>query len=348
MTARRIVSAWAAALMACGVLGLSPAASQASANSGPFWTMLQPRRSPLAGYPGMVYDTATRSTVLFGGQYAKNHFPSRDTYSWDGTSWTQLHPATSPRGRFGAAMAHDAATGTAVLFGGNGGDLHRPKVFRNTWTWNGITWTEQAPATSPGPLAYASMAYDAATHSVVLFGGENVRGRVFGATWSWNGTTWTELAPATSPSARFGAAMAYDPATHSIVLFGGNNGSNVLGDTWSWNGTTWTQLTPATSPPARYAAAVTYDAHISRVVLYGGASSQIGRGSSNFLDDTWTWDGTTWTQRNPLHHPPALVGGGMVYDAAAPNAVLAGGSIPGGLHHRSAPIVKNKSTWIWG
>jgi Galactose oxidase, central domain len=298
MTARRIVSAWAAALMACGVLGLSPAASQASANSGPFWTMLQPRRSPLAGYPGMVYDTATRSTVLFGGQYAKNHFPSRDTYSWDGTSWTQLHPATSPRGRFGAAMAYDAATGTAVLFGGNGGDLHRPKVFRNTWTWNGITWTEQAPATSPGPLAYASMAYDA--------------------------------------------------ATHSIVLFGGNNGSNVLGDTWSWNGTTWTQLTPATSPPARYAAAVTYDAHISRVVLYGGASSQIGRGSSNFLDDTWTWDGTTWTQRNPLHHPPALVGGGMVYDAAAPNAVLAGGSIPGGLHHRSAPIVKNKSTWIWG
>jgi hypothetical protein len=122
----------------------------------------------------------------------------------------------------------------------------------------------------------------------------------------------------------------------------------VLGDTWSWNGTTWTRLTPATSPPARYAAAMTYDAHTRSVVLYGGASSQISTGSSsNFLDDTWTWDGSTWTQRNRLAHPPALVGGGMVYDAAARNAVLAGGSIPG-TPGRSAPVVKSKSTWIWG
>lgn len=37
------------------------------------------------------------------------------------------------------------------------------------------TWTKQAPATSPPDLASASMAYDAATGTVVLFGGVELR-----------------------------------------------------------------------------------------------------------------------------------------------------------------------------
>ena len=42
-------------------------------------------------------------------------------------------------------MAYDAATGTVVLFGGLGGhgDLG------DTWTWNGTTWTQQAPSDQP-------------------------------------------------------------------------------------------------------------------------------------------------------------------------------------------------------
>ena len=51
-------------------------------------------------------------------------------------------------------MAYDAATGAIVLFGGGGthGDLS------DTWTWNGTTWTKQAPATSPSAREGASMA----------------------------------------------------------------------------------------------------------------------------------------------------------------------------------------------
>ena len=44
-------------------------------------------------------------------------------------------------------MAYDAATGQLVLFGGfdqqHGADLN------DTWTWNGTTWTQLSPATSP-------------------------------------------------------------------------------------------------------------------------------------------------------------------------------------------------------
>ena len=79
------------------------------------------------------------------------------------------------------------------------------------------------------------MAYDAATGSVVLFGGLNKRSRVVGGTWTWDGSTWTLQAPATSLPARDSAAMAYDAATGTVVLFGGvGHGGGYLDDTWTW------------------------------------------------------------------------------------------------------------------
>ena len=65
------------------------------------------------------------------------------------------------------------------------------------------------------------MAYDAATGTVVLFGGDGSAPARLGGTWTWDGTTWTKQHPATSPPARSGASMAYDAATGTVVLFGG-------------------------------------------------------------------------------------------------------------------------------
>jgi len=63
-----------------------------------------------------------------------------------------------------------------VLFGGLG--PHRDKA--DTWTWDGTTWTKQASAAHPSAREGAAMAYDAATRTVVLFGGG------FNAdTWTW-------------------------------------------------------------------------------------------------------------------------------------------------------------------
>ena len=65
------------------------------------------------------------------------------------------------------------------------------------------TWTKQAPAASPPGRFEASMAYDAATGTVVLFGGygPGVERRL-GGTWTWDGSTWTKQSPAASPPAR--------------------------------------------------------------------------------------------------------------------------------------------------
>jgi hypothetical protein len=51
--------------------------------------------------------------VLFGGDGGSGSLS--DTWAWDGTTWTQLSPATSPPYSSGASMAYDTATGNMVL-----------------------------------------------------------------------------------------------------------------------------------------------------------------------------------------------------------------------------------------
>ena len=164
-----------------------------------------------------------------------------------------------------------------------------------------LTWTQQAPATSPGARFGAVMAYDAATGNAVLFGGESRRGGVHGDTWTWDGSTWTQQHPAVHPPARDRAVMAYDAATGNVVLFGGlGSGGFLLGDTWTWDGSTWTKQAPAAHPSARDQASMAYDAATGNVVLFGGVQPLRN------LGDTWTWDGSTWTSRSP---PPTRLPG---------------------------------------
>jgi hypothetical protein len=121
-------------------------------------------------------------------------------------------------------MAYDAATGNVVLFGGGTSCCN---TFGDTWTWDGSTWTKQAPASSPSARYGAAMAYDAATGNVVLFGGHDKNG-LLSDTWTWDGSTWTQQFPATHPSARGEAATVYDAATGNVVLFGGGGRRSLL------------------------------------------------------------------------------------------------------------------------
>jgi hypothetical protein len=84
-------------------------------------------------------------------------------------TWTRQAPATHPPARSEAAMAYDPATGNMVLFGGQGGVT--VTVQSGTWAWDGSNWARQHPKTSPPARDLPSMAYDAATGNMVLFGG---------------------------------------------------------------------------------------------------------------------------------------------------------------------------------
>jgi hypothetical protein len=62
--------------------------------------------------------TLSGKVVLFGGcESCGGSFGLMDdTWQWDGHGWTQLHPAHSPPGRFGAVAG--TVAGKIVLFGG--------------------------------------------------------------------------------------------------------------------------------------------------------------------------------------------------------------------------------------
>ena len=297
----------------------------AAATTTPAWVQQSPAQSPSARYAAsMAYDSATSQLVLFGG--AGDSGLLADTWIWDGSTWTQQSPATSPPALYYASIAYDPATSQLVLFGGYGDSANA--ALAGTWTWDGSTWTQQAPAVSPPARSSASMAYDPATSQLVLFGGYGQSG-LLGDTWTWDGSNWAELSPAASPSARGGSSMAYDPATSQLVLFGGGYATTLLADTWTWDGTTWTQQSPATNPTARAYSSMAYDPATSQLVLFGGLGDPSG--PYGLFGDTWTWDGGTWTQQEPSASPSARQDADMAYDPAASQLVMFGGVDPGPL-----------------
>jgi hypothetical protein len=85
----------------------------------------------------------------------------------------------------------------------------------------------------------------------------------------------------------------------------------------------WTQQAPTESPSVRQSASMAYDPAIGKVVLFGGFTS-LG-GEAEYFDDTWTYDGTTWSKQSPATSPPAGSGASMVYDPAIGKVVLFGG-----------------------
>lgn len=260
--------------------------------------------------------------------------------------WVEPTLPVAPSTRADAGMAYDAATYSAVLFGGGNARLPNGMVYGDTWIWYS-GWIQLSPAASPPARTAPGMAYDPTTRTVVLFGGRDSSGVALGDTWTWGGVTWTQQFPAVSPPARApGHSMAYDSATGTVVLFGGggnensNYGSPVFGDTWEWDGRTrsWTQLLPPSGPSPRRAAALTYDPISRTVVLFAGDNGG-GDCCGTYNNDTWSWDGASWTQLSPASSPPARTEQMMAYDAGLFQVVLYGGySTPGqGL----------ADTWAW-
>jgi hypothetical protein len=168
------------------------------------------------------------------------------------------------------------------------------------------------------------MVYDPARGNIVLFGGYGSNNVVIGDTWTWDGRskTWTKRNPASSPSAR-SAPMTYDQTSQAVFLFGGNgtNEGDEFTDTWNWNGTTWTQQFPAFTPQARTSASMTYDSGLGGVVLFGGYAGVW----EDSLNDTWTWNGTMWTEIYPATAPPNRYSFGMDYDPANKVVLMFGG-----------------------
>ncbi len=204
-----------------------------------------------------------------------------------------------------------------------GGPLALALLTASAWLPAQYTqWVAQAATASPPYRLDHAMVYDAARQEVVLFGGRPASGAPHGDTWVWNGTSWSLRVPSVSPSARSRHGLAYDAVRQRVVLFGGLTNAGVAADTHEWDGNTWQSLAPATSPPQRINPGMAYDPVRQRTVLFGGAAGSTG---ASLLDDTWEWNGTTWTTFVVATRPLARQEAAMAFHPASSRIVLAGG-----------------------
>jgi YVTN family beta-propeller protein len=167
-----------------------------------------------------------------------------------------------------------------------------------------------------------------------------------------NSTTdyWTPVAPSSSPSARAGFGMVYDDALGKVVVFGGCTSGhffdqycNATNETWTYSGGNWTQLHPTVFPSARVMPSMVYDSALQQVLLFGGVTSFP---AYQPLNDTWEFNGTTWTQLFPTVSPPASgMDQAMAYDTATGAVVLVAGGWLGGPDNENSPTLNE--TWTF-
>jgi subtilisin family serine protease len=245
------------------------------------WSQLSPATSPFVG-TALAFSGNNNTAVLFGGLKPVGRIGRivliDSTSLWDGSNWTNVPPGVRPPARTGESMVFDAARGKVLLFGGcpNFGCADTP-LFNDTWTWDGQTWTQEHPLNAPSPRGGASMAFNAADNTIVLFGGQDSINHPLDDTWIWNGSNWIQQQPTTSPGPRAHAGLAFHAALRGLLLFGGDL-PQILLDAWTWDGATWKQVGTTGGPKATPVAMV-YDEDAKLIF---------------FLDtdrETWTWGG---------------------------------------------------------
>jgi hypothetical protein len=231
----------------------------------------------------IAYDEARGQVVLFGGFDSAHELA--DTWLWDGRGWIASHPAVAPPARERAAMAYDPATKELVLFGGvvqrrN----HTTLALDDMWTWNGASWTRRHPAHVPPWSNGLAMSYDPRSESVLLLtlpsshpnlvltpDGVSTRGDTPFGTWAWNGADWREIPTPSAPLFASGAVLHGNPRLTPLP-----HGDGLLFYSWS--------VYRGTCPAG---------------VNCEGPADPTG----TLHSQTWTWDGSRWTEQHPTRAP---------------------------------------------
>ncbi|MCK6549207.1 hypothetical protein L6R52_25415 [Myxococcota bacterium] len=287
---------------------------------GARWTEVTPASGgpPERNAAGMTFDRARGRAVLQGGLPARfwQDPPLDDTWEWDGASWIDHTPAE--RGPELAALFYDPHRGQVLAWGGTTIEAEAPGGARLR-AWDGTRW-QLVSATEHAPPAFL-MAYDSARRRAVL------THETLG-TWEWDGAQWTQSST-TAPSTFSAESMAYDAARGVVVLVrlagtvldGGRVEYEM--ETWHYDAGTWT-LARRGGPPPRADFDVVFDAARGEVLLFGGTRP---RATGNvILDDTWVYDGTTWTDVSDLGaRTPGRTEAALAYDPVRQRVVRFGG-----------------------
>jgi len=240
------------------------------------WTNRAPSPGPAARHGhAMAYDAGSDRIVMYGGDGSQDVW----AYDFNSNAWIQKKDAPLPA-LFFPAMAYDAASDRTLLFGGDAG--YGVGNVNDIWSYDfrTDTWTLETPSQKPPARFYDSMAYSAAAHRTIMFGG-----MFLNDTWSYDSAnaSWTRLDTVGAPDVNYAASQsfAYDSSADVFLFY--SDGA------WAFDlkTNTWGYLAEhAPYPDVSLYAAFSYDSGSDRLVLFGG----VGRSSSSSRNGTWTYD----------------------------------------------------------
>jgi len=257
------------------------------------WTRLHPTHVPPArALAALAFDPALEVVVMYGARdvpasSAEATFGtismSADTWTWDGSDWSQQHPAHHPV-LFYPSATYDYARNQIVLVGLVGSSL----TSMETWTYDGSDWTHQAQADGkPAPSRiYERLSFDGASKTVVTFGGYSIAlvpDGSLNAVWEWDGRTWTQT-PAVSPfTPPLFVGFAPEFEQRSMLACDASSAFS----SWRWDGSRFTQLHPLHQP--EQCAAMSPDFRRHRLLLYEQLWPEAQL-------QFWSWSGYDWSR----------------------------------------------------
>ena len=190
-------------------------------------------------------------------------------------------------------------------------------------------WRAAEEASAPGARDRAAMCYDSARDRMILIGGGSGNSHIgYRDMWEHDGARWLRKVPPALPPDSVDAALVFDTVRGVAVL-------HYDVQTWEWNGADWRQQKSSSEPTAMGSESMVFDQGRGRTVLFGGLDDQ-GQG---YLNETWEWDGATWSKCKPAHAPPARANASMAYDTARSRVVLFGG------HTFNTTRISYNDTW---
>ena len=202
-----------------------------------------------------------------------------------------------------------------------------------------LPWTELSPATSPSVRERVGVATDGSV--MFLYGGQvNTTTSGYDELWAFDGTSYTLVTgsgagagPRTSPG------MCWDAARGKLVVYSGRGANGVWADyessLWEWDPVGgWANVTPATGPDPRWLFNMEYVPGLG-AVFHGGAA---WNGTASYRsDETWAWNGTTWTLLSTTG--PARANGHLIYRPDTDDMVYVCGV--------DAANVRTSDTFVW-
>jgi hypothetical protein len=253
--------------------------------------------------------------MLFGG-WTNGSVPLYDTWVWDGAVWTELHPAKSPHAVL--ILGYDAKRQQVVGFGAPP-VLGRFPVgtLGETWTWNGLAWSQVHPATNPTARAGATLTWDSKRERLIMVGGQ-VRANEFDQdVWAWDGNDWRRLAADQYAETN---GVAYLPTDDTVVAYHWDSPQSRMS---IFDGNIWKER-PTGLNDLPELGVVIYDEQLGKLVIFGEHPNPPD-GYTGSTPATWTWDGTTWSRINTESGPRCVSQSSIVYDSARQRLVLFGG-----------------------